>query len=173
MPIFSTCKVCGAETKSLPSRPKLFCSNTCSATWRFSDQNPNQLAEKEVRRKHAIKNEFGGQNSKTKIWYTKKNGERVHLQSSYERRVAESLDENDVEWTRPSFLRWVDEDGKSHRYYPDFYIPSLDLYVDPKNDFLLKQDADKIKRVCEQTGKKVIMLSKDQLFWDAIQNMPR
>lgn len=91
---------------------------------------------------------LGGHTSKKQLYFKKKTGEVVYLQSSYEIRFAEILEELDIAWERPSPFIWVDKDGISHRYYPDFKIGSV--YVDTKNDYLAVKDLDKITRVKDQ-----------------------
>lgn len=92
----------------------------------------------------------------------------VRLDSSYELRVATALDNNNVKWVRPGPLTWVDKNNVSHRYFPDFYLVEFNVYLDPKNDFLIKRDSDKIKRVSEQNSVTVVVLDKDTLSWEAI-----
>jgi hypothetical protein len=117
---------------------------------------------------------FGGV---TQSRWIKYNGKT--LGSSYELRVAQSLDENDVKWTTCSRIRYIDPNGKTRTYTPDFYLPEYDVYLDPKNDFLLSNinprlgfsDREKIALVEKQTGIRVILLDKGSLDWMSIQNM--
>ena len=112
-----------------------------------------QEAEENRRAKLSIsarKNQLGGHTSKIQIWFEKKDGSSVHLQSSYEVSFAMLLEEHNIDWSRPSPLQWIDVHGKSHRYYPDFQIG--DVFVDTKNAYLIVKDADKIRRVCEQNN---------------------
>jgi hypothetical protein len=103
---------------------------------------------------------LGGHTSKRKLYFEKKSGEVVYLQSSYEIRFAEILEEMDIEWERPSPLIWIDEHGNDHRYYPDFKIG--DVYVDTKNDYLAVKDANKIQRVRQQNGIRLqVVVNKD------------
>jgi hypothetical protein len=58
----------------------------------------------------------------------------VLLESSWELSIAKWLDDNQIDWIRPKPIIWYDEQTKKTRlYYPDFYIPKLHLYLDPKN----------------------------------------
>lgn len=98
----------------------------------------------------SISNSFGGHNSKKKIWFKKNDGETVYLQSSYEKRFAEILEELNIPWTRPEPLRWIDDQGTSHRYYPDFKIQNI--YIDTKNSYLAVKDAVKIETVRRQNN---------------------
>lgn len=90
----------------------------------------------------------------------------VWLDSKWELRVAISLDENNVRWERPSegFI-WND---KGQRYFPDFYLPEFDVYLDPKNSYLQVKDKEKIEQVQLRHGIKVLVLGEQQLTWDKI-----
>lgn len=68
----------------------------------------------------------------------------VLMDSLWEVRLAKFLDEHSIEWVRPQYLVWVDVNNISRHYYPDFYLPKLDLYLDPKNKFIQKLQKDKI-----------------------------
>lgn len=112
-------------------------------------------------------------------WYSSKrfvyNG--VTLQSSYEVEFAKNLDENNIKWIRPKPFYYI-LDGSEHRYYPDFYIEKLDVYVDPKNDFLIERvnphlgitDMEKIQLVERQNNVKVIILNKNELTYNDLLN---
>ncbi len=102
-----------------------------------------------------------------------------HFQSTYEVRVAQSLDSYGVTWSKPKRLKYIDADGKFHYYTADLYLVDYDIYLDPKNDFLIEnvnphlgyKDADKIKWVSEQNNVTILVLNKDQLDWSTIENL--
>lgn len=118
---------------------------------------------------HAYKNKLGGHTSKHRVSY-EKNGKIINLHSSYEYIVAKSLDSNNIEWTRPPYFWWYDVNDIKHRYYPDFYLPEYDIYLDPKNPYLISKDAEKITRVCIQNNIRILVLSKYELNWETIQS---
>jgi uncharacterized C2H2 Zn-finger protein len=89
----------------------------------------------------------------------------IFLDSKYELTVVRTLNQNNIIWTRPKPFRWIDSENKSHLYYPDFYLPDYDVYLDPKNWILALKDAEKIKRVSEQNNIRVFILEKNQLSW--------
>jgi len=98
----------------------------------------------------------------------------IKFDSSYELTVAKELDLNEIEWTRPSFkdsFIWFDSKNVSHRYTPDFYLPKYNVYLDPKNDYLITQDKDKIDRVQSQNNIRVLILNKKQLEWKTIATL--
>jgi hypothetical protein len=111
----------------------------------------------------AHKLNFGGHTSKVRMEFMKNDGTKVYLQSSYEIQYAMFLESQETKWIRPNPLRWIDEDGISHRYYPDFYLIDSNLYVDTKNDYLIKKDEDKIERVRSQNNVAILVISKEML----------
>lgn len=69
----------------------------------------------------------------------------VRFDSSWEAVVAKFLDDNKVKWERGISLNYEDAEGKTRRYFPDFYLPDYDLYVEPKNKLLVERDRHKLK----------------------------
>lgn len=101
----------------------------------------------QILRNNAIRNELGGKRNSKRFLY---NG--IHLDSSYEVRYAKILDKAGVEWIRPKKVLWIDDDGKTHRYYADFYIPKYNIYIDTKNKYLIERDRYKIEKVSKQNS---------------------
>jgi hypothetical protein len=73
----------------------------------------------------------------------------VLLESSWEKITAEKLDELNIKWERPKFIRWKDSSGKGRLYFPDFYLNDYNVYLDPKNPYCMKQDEEKMKIVAK------------------------
>lgn len=71
-------------------------------------------------------------------------GTRTWLQSSYELKLFEILTELEVRWLRPKPLPYI-LDGEEKRYYADFYLPDFNLYLEPKNDYLIKKEKRKFE----------------------------
>jgi len=93
-------------------------------------------------------------------------GKIVCLQSTYELRCSELLNVLKIRWIRPSAIKY---DGKN--YFPDFYLPDFDLYLDPKNNYRAKLDQDKIDKVKKQNNVKVYVLLEQQLTIDYIKSL--
>lgn len=90
--------------------------------------------------------------------YVKKDGSVVKLDSSWEEALAKRLDDIDVEWTRPEEpIQYVGVDGKKHNYFPDFYLPKYDLYLDPKNPAAINAQKVKIKLLLEMMSNLLII----------------
>lgn len=123
---------------------------------------------KQKMRKIAVERQWGGWRTSKTIKY---NG--VNLDSTYELKVAKELDENQIKWERPSYFLWEDSKGIKHRYYPDFYLPEYNIYLDPKNNYLINNkskrfgitDVEKIELVKQQNKIRIIILDKDNLNW--------
>jgi hypothetical protein len=133
---------------------------------------PHTEEYKQKMREIAIKRHLGGWHTSKTIEY---NG--INLDSEYEYKVATELDKNNIKWERPHYLLWEDYSGKQHRYYPDFYLPEYNIYLDPKNDYLINNkskrfgitDVEKIEKVQEQNNVKILILDKDNLTWQCIK----
>lgn len=108
-------------------------------------------------------------NNRHSGWYESPIAGRVWLESTWEVKVAKMLDEHQIEWNRPRRgWEWTDEGGKGHRYYPDFYLPEYNIYLDPKHPYAQIKDAYKINDVRQRHGIIVHVLSKKQLTFEYI-----
>lgn len=110
----------------------------------------------------------GNKNSYAHGWYESPFAGKVWLESSYEYQIAKQLDENRISWIRPKYLTY-NLNGENKRYFPDFYLTEFDVYLDPKNDYLISKDTEKINSVIEQNNVKVIILTKNELLWETIK----
>lgn len=127
---------------------------------------------KQKLREYALQNGLGGFNMRKHTIFV--NG--LPVDSTYEKIVAEELSSHGIAWVRPSKIKYIDNKGKLHHYTPDFYLPEYDVYLDPKNDYLINntnprlgfKDLDKIKWVMEQNNIVVIILDKNSLNYNAI-----
>jgi hypothetical protein len=99
------------------------------------------------------------------------------LGSSYEYEVALDLDKHNIKWDTCKKFYYIDPYGNVRRYTPDLYLPDYDIYLDPKNDFLINNinpkigysDTEKIKLVENQNNLCIIILSKNELTWSSIE----
>ena len=74
-----------------------------------------------------------------------KNGTVVFLESTWEVKMAQWLDINQIEWIRPNHLKWIDSFGKHRKYFPDFYLPQYDIFLDPKNPYQIQLGQEKLE----------------------------
>jgi len=98
---------------------------------------------------------------KKTVEYTCKDGSIVKLDSSWEVRLAKLLDENSIKWIRPKSIPWIDKKGIKHNYFPDFYLLDYDVFLDPKNDYVIETQKEKLLALSEQYDNIIIMKEKD------------
>lgn len=95
--------------------------------------------------------------SKKRYKYQCIDGSIVNMDSSYEVLTAKILDDNNIKWIRPKPLSWFDDNKKEHHYFPDFYLIDYDLYLDPKNDWCIIDQKEKLDKLSIQyTNIKVL-----------------
>jgi len=100
------------------------------------------------------------QNSKYSKTFKYKN---IILDSSYELMFAEICDKSNITWEKCRNHYFPYKIDRLRHYIPDFYLPQFDLYIDTKNDFLIKKDNQKIKAVKDQNSINLIVLSLNDL----------
>lgn len=82
--------------------------------------------------------------------------------SSWEDALAIRLDELDILWDRPQpIIYQLPSETKYRKYYPDFYLPEYNLYLDPKNDYCVRVQAQKLDVVSKQIN-LIIIQSLDE-----------
>lgn len=151
------CKEC-SNLFSYINRNKVYCSNECRIKGYSKRAKNNPL--------------FGGNKNRHSLWYISPIAGKVYLESSYELKLAKELDANNIKWIRPKFLYYI-IDNTRKRYFPDFYLIDFDIYLDPKNFYLIEKDKLKIQYVKEQNNIKLLVLNKDELTWDILYNILR
>jgi len=92
------------------------------------------------------------------------------LDSKWELNLAKILDEMQIKWVRPSPLKWIDKNGTTHNYFPDFYLPDLNVYLDPKNDYAKKVQKEKLTTLLEQY-RNIIIMGLSDINKDFISNL--
>jgi hypothetical protein len=86
----------------------------------------------------------------------------IILDSTWELVLAERLDYLKIKWIRPEPLKWWDEEGKIHHYFPDFYLIDYDLYLDPKNPHAINVQQNKLTYLQKQYNNILIIDSLEQ-----------
>lgn len=68
--------------------------------------------------------------------------------SAWEVKIAQKLDELNILFEIPSIpLLWVDTKHKQRKYFPDFYLPKHNIYLDPKNKLVQDLQKEKIQYI--------------------------
>ena len=101
----------------------------------------------------------------------------IGLGSAYELSVCMSLDKYGVKWEVPNGMKYLDNTNKVKTYYADLYLPEFNVYLDPKNDYLINnpnpyhgyKDSDKINWAENYNNVKIIILDKNHLAWPDIK----
>lgn len=86
----------------------------------------------------------------------------ILLDSSWEVELAKRLDELNIRWSRPNPIPWVDNDGITHNYFPDFYLEDYNLYLDPKNPQAVRSQKEKLECLFKQYNNIVILYTLKQ-----------
>lgn len=94
--------------------------------------------------------------------YVKKDGTIVKLDSAWEEVLATRLDELNIQWERPLPVRWTDTAGITRNYFPDFYLPTYDIFLDPKNPYAIKAQQEKINCLTSQLKNLIILTSLEE-----------
>lgn len=91
--------------------------------------------------------------------------EAFTVQGTYELAYACHLVANGIQFiSHPKPLPYFDKDGNSHLYFPDFYIPEFDVYIEIKSDYTLSMPGIKEKyENVKKMGHKLLILSNKQL----------
>lgn len=108
--------------------------------------------------------ENAGRSHKYKV--TDSNGKPTTLQSSYEFKCAEILNAMGIKWIRPAHLKYGEK-----KYFPDFYLIDYDVYLDPKNDYLIKKDEEKIRLASEENNVTIHMVAEDDINIEYISKL--
>ncbi len=134
----STCKFCqkkfskgqslGAHTVTCPQNPKR------RRTWKlpkFSEERKANLSNRMIQVAASKPGSYsmGGYN-RGRIKPISYRGEILH--GRWEVIFAQWLDSNSVVWRRPKIPFKYEFQGKTRSYFPDFYLPDLNLYVEVK-----------------------------------------
>lgn len=146
------CIICSSQI--LPSNGVV--QKTCSA------QCYSVLA-----RNNAINRQFGGETNYKKYKY---NG--IWMDSRWEVMIAKFLDNHQVSWMRDRtkvFFNYIDDNNVKRFYYPDFYLPKFDLYLDPKNSYKQMLDETKLQKVLEQNRLNLMVSEVDEMLDDLEQ----
>jgi len=90
------------------------------------------------------------------------------MDSKWEVEMAAWMDVSGIKWERSRkhhMFWWTDSDGNKRRYYPDFYLPAYNVYLDPKNKYLSKIDEYKLNQVIRE--------NKIHLIWGLLENVKK
>lgn len=89
----------------------------------------------------------------------------IWMDSSWETALAIRLDELKILWERDNkkYFKYIDLEGKERKYYPDFYLPDFDIYLECKG-YWTEKVRHKIKDVQERNKFTLIILDSINLI---------
>ncbi len=144
---------------------------------KISDKLKGRIISKEQKEKLSkyrskILEELGVGGFQTIKWYSLKNinNQEFIVRGKWELQVGELLNKNQVLWVRKIYIPYTDFDGINRTYTPDFYIPSLDRYLEVKGYFSEK-DKNKLKLVVEQNKINILVIQGGDLNNELINNI--
>jgi len=162
-----------SREKALEAKRKTGIKNQYSKGAVISDDTKNKLRVSGLGRKHTQEtkdklSEKGLASDHRRLCrsirpYTKKDGSIVNLDSSWEEALAIRLDMLNIEWIRPTPIKWIDSKGKSRNYFPDFYLPKFELFLDPKNPIAMKQQHEKVSWLKSNVKNLIFLESLEEI----------
>jgi len=87
----------------------------------------------------------------------------ILLDSTWEKKLAERLDELGISWIRPEPIKWKDDNNVYHNYFPDFYLTEHDIFLDPKNQYAYAVQKRKIEIISKQLPNLIILCSLKEI----------
>lgn len=92
-------------------------------------------------------------------------GEMYKVRGTWELRIAEWLNTNNIVWKRKIYIPY-EIDGVNRTYTPDFYLPDKDIYLEVKG-YYSEFDKQKLRRVVSQNSIELFLIQAD-----VIGNLP-
>lgn len=89
-----------------------------------------------------------------------KRGRVFVFDSSWEDETAIRLDYLNINWTRPRPIQYQ-KNGRTHNYFPDFYLPDHNVYLDPKAPWVEIQQKEKLDIVSKLINLIIIRSKND------------
>ncbi len=131
----TVCKQCGGEFKYRASKTQQFCTTKCSR--KHSKTNGHNPATLNLI-SSTIRKKIKAGKMKTNVSRKFKH-KGIVLDSGWELALAKRLDNIGVYWVRGTQIPWIDSTGTQRTYFPDFYLPEYDVYLEPKAPWTLKR----------------------------------
>jgi len=138
--ISRACRICGSTFKIKPYLTRKTCSKKCFCKLMSENNRNNPNCGGELHYRRFIYN-------------------NVSMDSSWEVRLAKWMDDRKIKWERDRkkhLLWWTDSDGNRRRYYPDFYLPDFNIYLDPKNKWKVPIDRPKMEAAIKENNVIII-----------------
>ena len=123
---------------------------------------------------NAISNkEFGGYKHKSQLKTEKSMYKGYYMDSGAELYFSKLLDKIGMKWIKNDFqwkkyYHYVDETGKKRKYYPDFYLPQQNIWVEIKGKRYKTKNLDR-KLKCVPGTIHLVMYNKIKEFVESLE----
>jgi hypothetical protein len=135
---------------------------------RYGVSNPMQIpeiAQKVSRSKSGIE-------IQNKCKWFDVDGQRV--QGNFEVKVANFLTENSIRWIAHkgiSSIQYKDIDSKNRYYNPDFYLPELDVYLEPRAKYFWNEKFSYKIEQCKRLGYSILTFDEDMPLCSILEHI--
>jgi hypothetical protein len=145
--------------------------------WIIADSTRDKLSKSNIGRKHSVKTkeklskrrsaileEIGGGGFTHIKYYETCNvlNEIYKVRGLWELNTAMWLTQQSILWKRKIYISYIDEQGVTRTYTPDFYLPKYNVYIEVKGYFSEK-DKNKLEKVVSQNKIDLYMFRKPQI----------
>jgi len=72
---------------------------------------------------------------------------KLYYQGTYEKHFLDFCYDNNIIITKPKYIKYIFDD-KEYKYFPDYYIESLNLLIEIKSDYIF--EVQKNKNIAKQ-----------------------
>lgn len=144
----------------------IICQNSFQRITKKIIYNPIKVCSKECMSKLISRRNRNNPNCGGKLGYRRFPYKGFKMDSRWEVELARWMDEKGIKWDRSykrHMFRWIDANGDERKYFPDFYLPDLNVYLDPKNNYYLKRDLSKLKYVMDTHKVKIFYGEVDEI----------
>lgn len=172
------CVVCHKLFEEFCHRPRTHCSMRCAHQSRVGSHlsiEHRKIISETRKRDWANGITYANVCAARTKWYDhiKPNGDVIRLQGTWELAYAKYLDEQEITYLAHKGAIWYTRsaDNTKRVYLPDFHLLDTDVYLDIKNDYLLRIDQQKFKdiRTCNPTLKLKIITKSELILLNILQ----
>lgn len=105
-----------------------------------------------------------------RVYYTRKDGRVLPLRSHLEECITIKLDSfENLVWEYEAIkIPWTDEEGMSHSYFPDFYLPELGIIIEGKPKSLWEREDSVVRKKAAEKSFKFYFVDYDTSVIDKI-----
>ncbi len=152
--LLKECPICKISFETIPAKKsQIFCSKKCYTV----DCKTGHRFSKEP---SIVKPRGGYRENSTRKHRQSYKG--FWMDSGSEKIFAKLLDDFDIKWIKNSktFFEFEDTKGKIRKYYPDFYLPDYDFWIEIKGRYY---ETDNLGRQLESVGENIELMYHNKI----------